>query len=138
MTTLTKADSGLASAGGHIRHVFVRDLVIKTEIGITPHEKHTAQRIIVNVDLAVRDIPVHESDAYSDVVCYDDVTKKVRALAAEGHVNLVETLGERIASACLQDKRVLSARVRIEKPDIFEDCKSVGIEIERLQTTTHE
>lgn len=116
-----------------IRHVFVRDLEVETEIGIHPREKHIAQRIIINVDLAISETPVKDTDRYSDVVCYEQVVTRVRAFAAGGHVNLLETMAERIAAACLEDPRVLSARVRIEKPDIFDDCHSVGIEIERLQ-----
>jgi 7,8-dihydroneopterin aldolase/epimerase/oxygenase len=122
-----------ASAANAVRHVFVRDLEIKTEIGIHPSEQFVAQRIIINVDLAVRDIPVEFSDRYSDVVCYENVVVGIRALAKEGHVNLVETLAERIASKCLEDPRVISARVRIEKPDVFAECASVGTEIERVR-----
>jgi 7,8-dihydroneopterin aldolase/epimerase/oxygenase len=50
---------------------------------------------------------------------------------AQGHVNLVETLCEKIASACLKDRRVLAARIRVEKPDIIPNARSVGVEIER-------
>lgn len=124
-----------ADAANAVRHVFVRDLEIKTEIGIHPSEQFVAQRIIINVDLAVNDIPVEFTDNYSDVVCYENVVTSVRELAKEGHVNLVETLAERIASMCLEDPRVISVRVRIEKPDIFEDCASVGTEIERVRTS---
>ncbi len=116
-----------------VRHVFVRDLVIETEIGIHPSEKYVAQRIIINVDLVVRDIPVEFTDRYSDVVCYEHVLNGVKKLAEAGHVNLVETLAERIASHCLEDARVISARIRIEKPDIFEECAGVGVEIERVR-----
>ena len=123
----------IADAMRGIRHVFVRDLEVETEIGIHPREKHVPQRIVINVDLAVAETPVKDTDRYSDVVCYEQVVERVRAFAAEGHVNLVETMAERIAAACLEDRRVLSARVRIEKPEIFEDCRSVGIEIERFQ-----
>ena len=45
--------------------------------------------------------------------------------------NLVETLAERLAGICLQDPRVRSARVRVEKLDVFADAVSVGVEIER-------
>lgn len=116
-----------------VRHLFVRDMEMQMPIGIHPMEHAEAQRIIVNVDLAVSDTPVKMTDRYADVVCYQQVVERVRALVADGHVNLVETLAERIAAACLEDERVKSARVRVEKPDIFEDCRSVGIEIERLQ-----
>jgi dihydroneopterin aldolase len=123
----------IADAMRGVRHVFVRDLEVETEIGVHPREKFAPQRIVVNVDLAVCETPVKDTDRYSDVVCYEQVVERVRAFAEEGHVNLVETMAERIAAACLEDSRVLSARVRIEKPDIFEDCRSVGIEIERFQ-----
>ncbi|MGY9002825.1 MAG: dihydroneopterin aldolase, partial [Rhodospirillales bacterium] len=46
----------------------------------------------------------------------------------------VETLGDDIASMCLEDLRVRSVRVRIEKLDVFEDATSVGVEIERFAT----
>jgi len=46
---------------------------------------------------------------------------------------LVETLAERIAEACLLDKRVHLARIRVEELDVFADSASAGIEIERRQ-----
>ena len=57
----------------------------------------------------------------------------IRHAVGAGHVNLVETLAERIAAMCLEDRRVLSARVRIEKLDVFAEAESVGVEIERFQ-----
>jgi dihydroneopterin aldolase len=62
------------------------------------------------------------------------VADTVRAIVASGHVRLVETLAERIAEACLTDRRVHVARVRVEKLDIFADATSAGVEIERRQT----
>ena len=56
---------------------------------------------------------------------------RVRAVVAAGHVQLVETLAERIAETCLADERVMAARVKVEKLDVFADAASVGVEIER-------
>ena len=72
-----------------------------------------------------------KDDDISHVVSYEIVVKKVEAIIAGGHINLVETLCERIAAACLTDKRVMAARVRVEKPDIIPNARSVGVEIER-------
>ena len=58
---------------------------------------------------------------------------KIRAMVASGHVNLVETLAERIADIFLSDPRVDAVRVRVEKLDIFADAESVGVEIERAR-----
>ena len=63
----------------------------------------------------------------------EKVAERVRILVAAGHVRLVETLAERIAEACLTDRRVHLARIRVEKLDIFADATSAGVEIERRQ-----
>ncbi len=121
----------VASATSRLRHVFVRDLEIMALIGIYDHEKVKPQRIIVNIDLSVHEAEGPITDEISHVVSYEIIAKKVEAIVAEGHVNLVETLAEKFAEACLRDKRVAAARVRIEKPDIIPNARSVGVEIER-------
>ena len=124
----------IADARKAIRHVFVRDLVLDCSIGIHQHEREALQRIRVNLDLAVREGETNGQldDALANVVCYEDLTKGVRALVSREHTNLVETLAEDVAAMCLGDDRVRSARVRIEKLDIIEDAESVGVEIERF------
>ena len=57
----------------------------------------------------------------------------IRAITSEAHINLLETLAEKVATLCLADKRVLVARIRVEKLRIIKDADSVGVEIERSQ-----
>lgn len=124
----------IADARAAIRHVFVRDLELKCLIGIYQHEKETAQRVRINLDLAVREGEQNGrlNDELGNVVCYEKLSDGVRQLVADGHLNLVETLAEQIAAMCLTDTRVRSARIRVEKLDVFEDAASVGVEIERF------
>jgi dihydroneopterin aldolase len=130
----------IASSARALRHVFLRDLVMPASIGVHPHEHAAPQRVRVNVDLGVEDdgaralsrMPVGRDDL-SRVVDYEQVANQIRAIVAAGHVRLVETLAERIAEACLADGRVLLARIRVEKLDIFPDATSAGVEIERRQ-----
>jgi 7,8-dihydroneopterin aldolase/epimerase/oxygenase len=121
----------VASSKARVRHVFVRDLECMALIGIYDTEKIKAQRIIVNIDLSVKEIEGPMTDEISHVVSYEIIAKKVETIIAEGHINLVETLCEKIAQSCLTDRRVLAARVRVEKPDIIPNARSVGVEIER-------
>lgn len=123
----------VASASSGLRHVFVRDLELDANIGIYEQEKAAPQRIIVNIDLSVIEGEGPKDDEIGHVVSYEIVVKKVEAIIAEGHTNLVETLCEKIAAACLKDKRVAAARVRVEKPDIIPNARSVGVEIERAR-----
>ena len=121
----------VASAARRLRHVFVRDLEINAYIGIYEQEKVKAQKVIVNIDLSVKE--GSGEDDISHVVSYEVVVKKVEAIVAAGHTNLVETLCEKIAESCLKDARVMAARVRVEKPDIIPNARSVGVEIERVR-----
>jgi dihydroneopterin aldolase len=122
-------------AAPRTRHVFVRDLVLPCLIGVHRHEQDGRQRVRINLDLAVieRDGPIQ--DRLANVLCYEALVADVRALVDAGHVNLVETLAERIAGLCLAHDDVRSARVRVEKLDVFADAASVGVEIERFRPT---
>jgi dihydroneopterin aldolase len=120
----------IASAALAIRHVFIRNLELLGHIGIHGHEKGKPQPVRINVDLAVEDLVAIE-DRLDSVVDYGDITEKIRAIVAEGHINLAETLAERIAQACFEDRRVKTARVRVEKLHAVPGAESAGVEIER-------
>ncbi|MCW8836737.1 MAG: dihydroneopterin aldolase [Rhodospirillales bacterium] len=122
----------IADARASVRHVFIRDLVLDCSIGVHAHEHLAAQPVRINLDLAVSEGDAPVQDRLENVVCYERIADGVRAIVADGHVNLVETLAERIAAMCLQDTRVEAARVRVEKLAVFKDAASVGIEIERF------
>jgi len=120
----------VADAARGIRHVFVRDLVAEARIGVWDHEKRRGQRVRINVDLEVEDDRDH-GDKLDRVVCYNRVVEGIRAILRAEHINLAETLAERIAEICLADHRVGTARVRVEKLDVIAEAESVGVEIER-------
>ena len=136
MTEKTRYQSQVQIADGvcKTRHVFIRDMVIDCSIGIYTHEKEHEQRVRINLDLAVSEGDHLINDDIRNVISYEDMAKGVEAIIAAGHINLVETLAENIAEMCLLDKRVFSARVRVEKLDIIASAESVGVEIERLNT----
>ena len=120
------------------RKMFIRDLVLHASIGVHAHEHDAPQRVRINLNLTVTEDPAANLsrsavglDDLSRVVDYEQIAGRVRAIIAAGHVQLVETLAERIAEACLTDARVTLATVRVEKLDILADAASVGVEIER-------
>ena len=108
----------------------MRDLVVPGLIGVHRHERDEKQRVRINLDLTVAE-PAAGDDRLTSVVNYETIVSRIRAALAAGHMNLVETLAERIAALCLDDSRVYAVRVRVEKLDVFPDAASVGVEIER-------
>ncbi len=126
--------SHIASAERGLVHVFIRDLTLAAIIGVHRHEKRSHQPIRINVDLTVDESGKAAQDRLKEVVDYEQIADGIRSLVAAGHVSLVETLAERIATFCLKDTRVLAARVRVEKLAAIANAASVGVEIERIRT----
>jgi 7,8-dihydroneopterin aldolase/epimerase/oxygenase len=122
----------IADAGRRVRHVFIRNLELLAQIGVHGDEKGKLQPVRINVDLAVDDNVLLE-DKLEQVVDYGAITRKIRGLVGKGHINLAETMAERIADLCFEDERVKSARVRVEKLHALPGAESAGVEIERLR-----
>ena len=130
--TQSPAPMRIADGNNKIRHVFIRDMVVDCSIGIYTHEKEHEQRVRINLDLSVGEGDSLINDDIRNVISYEDMATGIEAIIAQGHINLVETLAEKISDMCLQDLRVLVARVRVEKLDIIASAASVGVEIERF------
>ncbi len=111
--------------------VLIRDLEVMISIGCNAAELQKKQRVTVNVTLDVQINENWRKDSIGDVLSYADIVSFIEGIAAEGHIHLVETFAERIIDACLKDRRVNQACVRVEKPDIFDHAKAVGAEITR-------
>ena len=102
--------------------VFVRGLEVEAGIGVYDHEQGRLQRLVIGVTLELE-------PRLGDTINYETVANAARAIAAEGHVGLVETFAERLARACLEDRRVRRATVRIEKPGALQAVIAPGCEI---------
>ena len=107
--------------------VFVTGVQVQAEIGVYRHEIGRVQPLIVDVEL---DVPTDASDRLADTFNYEAILKAAQDLAAQGHVDLVETFAHRLAERCLADPRVTRARVRIEKPlALAPHAVAAGVEI---------
>ncbi len=123
----------LADDGQPARRMFIRDLTIDCWIGIHHHEQSANQPVRVNIDLTVRDLAPVE-DSIANVIDYDEIIAGVEAIVNSGHINLVETLADLIGDFCMADRRVINARIKVEKLDAITRAASVGIEIERNES----
>jgi 7,8-dihydroneopterin aldolase/epimerase/oxygenase len=113
--------------------VFVRDLVLPCSIGIYPREKGLRRRVRVNAEIEVT-TPLPGNDDFADVVNYETIVAGIKAITEAGHINLVETLADRIATLCLADRRVRATRVMVEKLDVWPETESVGVVVERKRS----
>jgi dihydroneopterin aldolase len=82
------------------------------------------------VEIGIANPAVFTSDKVVDCIDYDKVTTRIREVASE-HVNLVETLAERVARLVLDEFGAASVKVSIAKLGILKDVGLVGVAIER-------
>ncbi len=125
----TPAEHADPTAQGRIvmTKIFVTGLKVEAQIGVYAHEKGRAQPLVVDVEL---DVPTAGIARLADTVNYEMIGEAARAIAAEGHIGLVEAFAERLARACLSDPRVMRARVRVEKPlALAPHASAAGVEI---------
>lgn len=115
--------------------IFVRNLVLNCSIGTYAYEKQGPQRVRVSAELLVDGEPKRGSDELRHVVNYEPLIAGIKAIAAAGHIHLVETLADRIIEMCFADPRVAEARLTVEKLDVYPEAESVGIVLERRRET---
>ncbi len=112
----------------------IRDLLLRTVIGINAEERRDRQDVLINVTLYTDTRPAGRSDRMEDSVNYRTIAKQIITLVESSQFYLVEKLAEEIAAVCLQDERVERARVSVEKPGALRFARSVGVTIERLRS----
>ncbi len=113
--------------------ILIKDLLIRGVIGISEREREQPQDILVNIEISTDISAAGRSDNVEDSVNYRTIAKKVLAHTETIKRFTVEALAEDIAKLCLEDKKVHSVLVRVEKPGAVRFSRSVGVEIIREQ-----
>ncbi len=106
--------------------------------GVFDYEKANGQEFIVDVDLELSVVDAAQSDDLAMTVDYGVVAQQVHDCITGPSVDLIETLAENIATACLTHKRVSAVDVAVHKPSapIPVPFTDVVLRIRRLQGTS--
>ena len=126
---LPHARASATHSGPPLDRISVRDYVRSADIGAFNAELGVDQRLRFNIVLEVAHHPSGEHDDVDRVISYDTITEAVDGALGAERVDLLETLAERVARACLHDPRAVRVFVRIEKLDRIPG--SLGVEIVR-------
>jgi len=116
------------------RRLFLKNYAVWINIGVHDFEKRGEQRVVINVDIYV---PYAHStptrDKLDEVVDYDFIRRTIAQRLSRGHIHLQETLCDDVAALMLEHPGVRAVRVSTEKPDVYPDCESVGVEVFRIK-----
>lgn len=113
------------------RRIFFRRLAVEARVGILDHEQRGTQPLHIDAEIDVLAPRRNDHDHIADVIDYRPLREALLAECTRGHVNLLETLAERMSERLLADFPAVQGGVlRVAKPTVFADCDAVGIEIQ--------
>ena len=111
--------------------IIIKDLFLRTIIGINDDERANRQDVLINLALETDTRAAGRSDDIADAMNYRAMTKQVIDLVEGSRFFLVEKMAEEIAALCLSDPLVTRVSVTVEKPAALRFARSVGVTIER-------
>ena len=111
--------------------ILINDLTLDAFIGIHDFEKKKKQKIAISLCLDVNDNISAIEHKIENFVSYEHIVADIKSILKSGHIDLLETLGEKIVDLCFMDERVMTIKLKLEKLEVFKETRSVGIEIFR-------
>jgi len=111
--------------------IFLNDFLIQANIGVYKHEKGITQPLRINIIAKVKNPRKINDNNLNSVVCYNQISKKIKKIIKSGHTILLEKLAEKIFEECFKNKRIETMKIRLEKLNAIQDAESAGIEVER-------
>jgi dihydroneopterin aldolase len=97
--------------------VALRGLRGRGRHGVFPKEREEGQTFLIDVVLSLDTSKAAADDDLGTTVDYGAVATRVVEVVEGEPVNLIETLAQRIADACLADTRIEEVEVTVHKPD---------------------
>jgi len=84
--------------------------------GVLPSERAEGQEFVIDAVLWLDLRPAAEADDLSLTVGYAVLARRLTEIVSGEPLALIETLAQRLATACLADERVAQVEVTVHKP----------------------
>ena len=113
--------------------IHIKNLLLRTIIGLNDWEREKRQDVLINLTLFTDMRAAGQSDDAADILNYRTIAKAVIAYVESSQHYLVEALATEIARICVVDHGAERVIVQVEKPGALRFAESVGVEIERTR-----
>ena len=111
------------------RKVIIKDLILNISIGIHNFEKKERQRVKFNIEILTNPYVTPNNKDLNSILNYEEIVSKIEKITYLKHYELLEDLAENIFNMIFRNKLVKKINLKIEKLDILNKTKSVGIEV---------
>lgn len=111
--------------------VFIKQLEVRTIIGVFDWERKIKQKLTFDFELGTDIRAAAKTDALEDTLDYKAISHAVYDFVEASEYQLVETLAEDVASLILKQFDVKWLSLTLNKPGAVSVAESVGVKIER-------
>ena len=124
-------DTSPALAADPLDLIFIKGFRGETVIGIHESELHRAQPLVIDIQAGLPRARACDTDRIVDTIDYGVVRERLHGLMQDHGVTLLEAFAEKVAQLLLVDFGAAWVRVKVVKPQKFDDVQAVGVQIER-------
>ena len=113
-------------------YLFIHNASFESHIGITPTERSTPQKVLINVDLAINLTAPGRSDSIKDTLDYRNVWRLLDDCVMGKEFHLVEALATSVGDVLLAHfPSIVSVTVGVTKPAALaaKGVGSVGVQL---------
>ena len=107
--------------------IHIKDFKIQAVIGTLEHERQAPQDLLVNISFAYDARLAAQSDALGHAVDYAAIHAKVVSRVSATKFFLLERLARFILDIIMEEAKVVSAQVMLEKSGVLPGAKAVSV-----------
>lgn len=112
----------------------IKNLKLKTIIGIHDFEQHAIREIIINARIETDKIDSLYSDKIEDTIDYATLTEQIKLVVKNHQFKLIESLAQNIIDEIMEDAAVKSCELELDKPGAVEDVESFSITLNQVRS----
>lgn len=112
----------------------IKNLRLKTIIGVYEWEESFDREIIVNVIIETDHNSSMQSDNVKDVIDYDVIVNKIKNFIDTNRCQLIEKMVGEILTLIMQDKRINKCTLEIDKLKVYDFVDSCSVTETRLNS----
>lgn len=114
--------------------VYIRDLSLRTIIGIEDWERKKEQDIVINISFDYDSSKAGSTDDIAYAVDYKLLKQRILDLVSGSRFNLIEKMAAEILKVIMDDSKIIRSTVTIDKPNALRFARSVGLSLSAVRS----
>ncbi len=108
----------------------IKNLRLKTIIGIYDFEQKIMRDIIINASLHIKNELSLTTDDINDTIDYDTIVEDITKIVTQNKFNLIEKLANEVLKSILKNKKIDFCQIEVDKVKARNDTDSFAICLE--------